>query len=158
MVNQQPETQAVMKILQPGEAESIPLADGKTQFLVRTSENDGQFALVENTLAPRFPGPPQHLHNEMSHVWYILGGQLQVTSGEKTTTVSLGSVVYIPAGIPHTFANPFETEARLLEMNLPGNHFDRYYDELFEAFPPGVSLNPQKIREIQSRYDTHPAI
>lgn len=145
-----------LTIIQPDAGETIPLGGGTTRFLVRSAASDDAVVAVENTIAAGFPGPPQHLHHAMSHLWYILEGELTITSGSDETVVGAGGMVYVPAGTPHTFANPSGRPARLLEINLPGNQFDRYYDDLYAAFPPGTPPEPGKIAAIQQRYDTHP--
>jgi hypothetical protein len=67
----------------------------------------------------------------------------------------VGTSVFIPAGIVHTFANPHARPARFLTIDTLGG-FERYYEELAEAFPPGTPFNRDLVRQIQARYDTYP--
>jgi mannose-6-phosphate isomerase-like protein (cupin superfamily) len=36
-------------------------------------------------------------------IYFVVSGRGAITVGEETTTVARGSVVYVPAGVPHRF-------------------------------------------------------
>ena len=54
---------------------------------------------------------PQH-RNQVEHQQYVLRGRATVGLGDKVVTVEAGSVVHIPAGLPHWYRaegeEPFE--------------------------------------------------
>ena len=45
---------------------------------------------------------PQSPHSE-DEVYYVTGGQPRVTMGDEDQAVGPGSIVYVPAGMPHHF-------------------------------------------------------
>jgi quercetin dioxygenase-like cupin family protein len=64
-------------------------------------------------------GMPRHT-NTVEHEQYVLKGRARVTLGAATREVSAGDVVYIPAGLPHSYdvvEAPFEFLC--LVPNLP---------------------------------------
>jgi mannose-6-phosphate isomerase-like protein (cupin superfamily) len=124
---------------------------------LKTADVAGALLFVaEHTMPPMFTGPPPHIHDEMDHCFYILEGSVRfVVRGEELSAIP-GSFVHIPRGVPHAFGNPAESPNRFLEINTPAG-FERYYRELAEACPPGSSLLPARMYEIQKRYDTRPA-
>ena len=55
-------------------------------------------------------GMPRHT-NAVEHEQYVLRGRARVTVGEREHEVSAGQVLYIPAGMPHSYSvleAPFE--------------------------------------------------
>jgi hypothetical protein len=66
-----------------------------------------------------------------------------------------GSFLLIPHGIAHTFSNPSNTVARLVEVDAPAG-FERYCERLAEAVPAGSQVAPATMAAIQAEHDTHP--
>ncbi len=56
-------------------------------------------------------GMPRHT-NTVEHEQYVLRGGATITVGDETHQVKVGDVIYIPAGIPHSYRaegdEPFE--------------------------------------------------
>ena len=55
-------------------------------------------------------GMPLHT-NTVEHEQYVLSGKARIRVGEKDYHVETGNVVYIPAGVPHSYSvmeAPFE--------------------------------------------------
>jgi len=55
-------------------------------------------------------GMPRHT-NQVEHEQYVLAGRARVTIGDGVHEVSAGDVLFIPAGVPHSYrvlAAPFE--------------------------------------------------
>ena len=73
-------------------------ADGAPNFVLR------RFVMEEGG------GMPFH-RNRVEHEQYVLGGAARVRIGEAIHDVTEGDVVYIPAGVPHSYEvvrGPFE--------------------------------------------------
>jgi hypothetical protein len=84
-------------------------------------------------------------------------GTLHLTCGERSIVVTAGTCVLVPNGIAHTFANPADVPARLLEIDAPGG-FEPYFEELATAIPAGTPVDPAVVVAIQRKYDTFPPI
>ena len=140
-------------VLQPGGGEPLTVA-GASMF-IKTSGNDGLF-LAEHSMPPTFSGPPAHIHEEIDHAFFVVEGSVRFVISDEESLAESGSFVYIPRGAIHSFGNPSGSPNRFLEINIPGA-FERYYRELAEAFPPGSTLDPARMHEIQRRHKTNPA-
>lgn len=90
--------------------------------LVAADQTRGAFTLIEQ-LMPRKDGPPPHVHERASEIFYILDGQITFQVGLQVITAGAGTAVFIPAGTPHTFHIDSET-ARALNMYTPGGFDD----------------------------------
>ncbi|MEU0986267.1 cupin domain-containing protein [Streptomyces sp. NPDC005953] len=66
------------------------------QFLRERNMSVGLYALDSGDLDPQLP------HGE-DEVYFVVSGRAAITVGMETTQVSRGSVVYVPAGVPHKF-------------------------------------------------------
>lgn len=66
------------------------------QFLRERNMSAGLYALDAGSIDPQQP----HRQDE---IYVVMTGRASITVGTETTTVARGSVVYVPAGVPHKF-------------------------------------------------------
>ena len=146
-----PASEAV--VLGPGEGRH--LAFGESSGTIKAGGRDalGSFALVEQDLAPGFPGPVLHRHERMTDSFYVLEGELTVQLGETRTRAPAGSYALVPPGNAHTFAGGERERVRALNLMAPGG-FERYLEQVAAL---GGPPDPAEMAEIASRYDFHAA-
>ncbi|OII60799.1 hypothetical protein BJP40_07965 [Streptomyces sp. CC53] len=78
------------------EAERVANDGAYLQFLRERSMSVGLYALDAGALDPQRP------HKE-DEVYFVVSGRASLTVGAETQTVGRGSVVFVPAGVPHKF-------------------------------------------------------
>ncbi|MFF8957669.1 cupin domain-containing protein [Streptomyces sp. NPDC014894] len=78
------------------EAERLANDGAYLQFLRERNMSVGLYALDAGQLDAQRP----HRQDE---VYFVVSGRAAITVGEETTQVARGSVVYVPAGVPHRF-------------------------------------------------------
>lgn len=116
-------------------------------------EAGGAFFLSETTLEPGFPGPPLHIHRELTDMFYVLEGTATFQVGEETIEGPPGTFVCAPPETPHTFTNRSSGTVRLLNFNVPGG-FEHYMRDLVAAWEAaGGPPDPSVLGPIASRYD-----
>ncbi|MCI0386272.1 cupin domain-containing protein [Streptomyces sp. CNQ085] len=93
------------------EAERVANDGAYLQFLRERNMSVGLYALDRGALDPQQP----HRQDE---VYFVASGRALVTVGEETTPVARGSVVYVPAGVPHRFHHITE-DLRVLVVFSP---------------------------------------
>ncbi|MFP3989278.1 cupin domain-containing protein [Streptomyces sp. E11-3] len=93
------------------EAERVANDGAYLQFLRERHMSVGLYALDAGQTDPQQP----HRQDE---VYFIASGRASVTVGTETTTVGRGSVVYVPAGVPHKFHHISE-DLRVLVVFSP---------------------------------------
>lgn len=79
------------------------------QVLVGPAEGAPNFALRRFRMGEG-GGMPRHT-NEVEHEQYVLAGRARITVGDEVHEVAAGHTLYIPAGLPHSYAvleAPFE--------------------------------------------------
>jgi mannose-6-phosphate isomerase-like protein (cupin superfamily) len=142
-------------MLGPGEGRLVPVGASWVRFLAVGDDTGGRSSAEEIGVPAGFAGPPPHYHNQTNHSWYVVEGELRLTVADEQFDVAPGGFLYVPIGTSHTFANPGSRHARMVQFTTPGG-FERYLEELAEAFPAGTDVDPQRIIEIMARYDTFP--
>jgi mannose-6-phosphate isomerase-like protein (cupin superfamily) len=78
------------------EAERAANKGAYLRFLRERNMSAGLYALQPGELDPQKP----HAQDE---IYLVVSGRAAITVGEESTQVARGSVVYVPAGVPHRF-------------------------------------------------------
>ncbi|MFF4318551.1 cupin domain-containing protein [Streptomyces sp. NPDC001568] len=94
------------------EAERAANDGAYLQFLRERNMSAGLYALEAGQSDPQQP----HLQDE---VYFVVSGRASITVGEETTVVANGSVVYVPAGVPHKFHHITEPLKVLVVFSPP---------------------------------------
>src|SRR5438874_1856875 len=119
-------------VVAPGEGKVFGRSGAWT--LVTKAGNDdtrGAYACQEMTVAARFPGVALHVHHHEDEALYVLAGECTARVGEQTYVLAAGAFLLMPRDVPHSFANPTDTETRVLVINSPGA-VEQYFEETAE--------------------------
>ncbi|WP_326623797.1 cupin domain-containing protein [Streptomyces decoyicus] len=120
------------------------------------SHTGHRLGMVESVLAPHTDGPPQHRHAQHDEGFYIISGTVRFTVGDKGYDATAGTLVMVPPGAPHTFANLTDQPAVMLSTFTP-DLYVQYFRDLQRMTADGTPLTPQAAIHTMSRYATGPA-
>ncbi len=123
----------------------------RIRILEDGTNTDHRLGIVEITLPPATPGPPQHVHREHDETFFVVAGTATFTCGSETIQATPGMLVTVPPHTAHTFANDGNVESVLLCTVTPDRYIG-YFREL-ATLPPGRP-DPAAIGAIMSRYAT----
>jgi mannose-6-phosphate isomerase-like protein (cupin superfamily) len=84
------------------------------------AQTAGAVSVYEGGLRARTAGPPLHVHDSADEALYVLEGEVTIRLGQQTIRAEAGSFVWMPRGVPHTFANRGIAPARMLGLAVPG--------------------------------------
>ncbi len=114
--------------------EFVPAGAGTTKQVLIGSDEGPNFALRKFIMEPG-GGMPLHT-NTVEHEQYVLRGRARVVIGDDLMEVGKDDVVFIPAGVPHSYQTlgnePFEflcavpnlpDETTILESPVEGEGF-----------------------------------
>ena len=112
-----------------------------------------------------------HVHTRGEELFYVVAGTLDLLAfepldrsvGDWHDWVSAdgrtylrggpGSLMHIPAGVPHAFANSSDVPATMLFQSAPGGHED-YFEELADLLrSSGGRPDPAAVAEVRGRHD-----
>ncbi|MDQ3906126.1 MAG: cupin domain-containing protein [Actinomycetota bacterium] len=143
-------------VVRPGEGDLLSAGPIRLRILEAGDRTWHRLGIVEVTLAPHTPGPPQHIHREHDETFYVISGRPSFTSGNDAFTAGIGQLIVAGAGTPHTFANPGDETAVLYCTVTPDRYID-YFREL-DRLPKGPGgLDPKVVAGIMARYATEVA-
>ncbi|HEV8065896.1 MAG TPA: alpha/beta fold hydrolase [Acidimicrobiales bacterium] len=140
----------------PDGGEVIDLGPIQMRILEDGSATGHRLGIGEITLPPHTDGPPQHVHGEHDEGFYVVAGSARFTVGERTHDAIAGTLVMVPPGAPHTFANVSEEPAVLLNTFTP-DLYVQYFRDLRDVVAGGEPLTPAATIEAMARYATSPA-
>jgi quercetin dioxygenase-like cupin family protein len=145
-----------ISIVGPDDGELALAGPTQLRILEDGSTTSHRLGVAEITIAPHTGGPPQHRHARHDEGFYVVSGTAQFTVGEQTYVAPQGTLVMIPPGAPHTFANGSDEPAVLLNTFTP-DLYVQYFRDLHDMIAAGGSLSAQAVGEVMARYATEPA-
>jgi mannose-6-phosphate isomerase-like protein (cupin superfamily) len=145
-----------VSVVGPGDGEVIDLGPARVRILEDGATTDHRLGMAEITLAPRSAGPPQHRHARHDEGFYVVSGTARFTVGETGHDAPAGTLVTVPPGAPHTFANPGDQPLVMVNTFTP-DLYVQYFLDLRDAAASGRAMTEQAITEVMSRYATYPA-
>lgn len=152
-----------------GHGRIIRTAAQQVTFKV-TGEHSRSASSFEVVVPPGFDvGAHVHAHSE--ELFYILEGELDVLafeprvrtldnwreweslSGKRAVRATPGTVIAVPAGCPHAFANPTQAPAKMFFQASPPPDHERYFEELLDILASGGPPDHAAIQALRARYD-----
>ncbi|MFC9653174.1 MULTISPECIES: cupin domain-containing protein [unclassified Streptomyces] len=161
-------TRAEGLIVPPGGGTTI-LTDAQQVTFKVTGEHSRVSSSFEVVVPPGFDvGAHRHTHSE--ELFYILDGELDVmafeprvrgedwrhwesSSGLKSVRATPGTVIVVPPGCPHAFANRGDGPAKMFFQSSPPSDHERYFEELLDILKDGGTPDPAAIADLRLRYD-----
>lgn len=86
-----------------GHIETPGRLPGIVDLKVSGSDNDGGFAVLEQTVTAKGAGVPLHFHPEQDEMFYILDGTYRFKIGEETFDLQTGDSIFLPRKLPHAW-------------------------------------------------------
>jgi mannose-6-phosphate isomerase-like protein (cupin superfamily) len=140
----------------PDGGESIQLGPTRMRILEDGTTTAHRLGIGEITIPPHTDGPPQHRHARHDEGFYVVAGTARFTVGETSHDAPAGTLVMIPPGAPHTFANPTGETTILLNTFTP-DLYVQYFRDLRDVIADGQPLGEETLVRTMSRYATEPA-
>jgi mannose-6-phosphate isomerase-like protein (cupin superfamily) len=139
------------RVLGPTEGKAGSLGGIGVRFMIDGADAGERFSLVEHPMPPHSLAAPLHRHNNEDEYSFVLEGQLGALLGDEVVVAGPGDLVYKPRDQWHTFWNPGDAPARILEIISPAG-FERFFDELVDM---GGAMNaePAQFGALAARYN-----
>src|SRR3984885_3774666 len=114
-----------------------------------------RLAVAILTVPAHTDGPPVHWHQKHDETFYVIAGTARFTAGETQRDAPAGTFVSVPIGAEHTFANPGEEPAIILNTFTPDLYVG-YFRDLGKLAASG-EMTPEAILGVMACYATYPA-
>jgi mannose-6-phosphate isomerase-like protein (cupin superfamily) len=144
-----------VSIVAPDGGESIELGPARIRILEEGATTGHRLGIIEITLAPLSPGPLQHRHAKHDEGFYVVSGTARFTVATTDYDAPAGTLVMVPPGVPHTFANPSSEPLVMINTFTP-DLYVQYFRDVRDAMATGQSM-PQAAAQVMPHYATTPA-
>jgi mannose-6-phosphate isomerase-like protein (cupin superfamily) len=145
-----------VSVVGPGDGELIVNGPVHIRILEDGSSTDHRLGMAEIAIPAHTAGPPQHRHAQHDEGFYVLSGVVRFTVGEDDVDAPAGTWVMVPPGAPHTFANPGDEPAAMLNTFTP-DLYVQYFRDLKGMVESGRPLTPGAVVQVWAKYGTEPA-
>jgi len=136
------------KVLGPTDGEQGWLGGIEVRLMAEAGETGGGFSLVEHPMPARSLAAPLHRHSREDEYSYVLEGRLGADLGGEVLYGEVGDLVFKPRDQWHTFWNPGDEPARILEIISPGG-FEGYFAQMLRSEGPP---DPAAIAQLAASY------
>ena len=117
-------------------------------FVLRGADTGMRFSMVECYTAPGAGSPP-HLHHDDEEAFFVVDGTYQFRVGDEVLTRGPGTITHIPKGVPHAFANPGREPTRMMILNWPADHHERFFAAVGTPVAAGMrSFAPPAVPDL----------
>jgi mannose-6-phosphate isomerase-like protein (cupin superfamily) len=144
-----------LSVVGPTDGEVISLGTIQMRILEDGHTTDHRLGIGEITIPPHTDGPIQHRHAQHDEGFYVVSGTARFTVGDTSYDAAAGTLVMVPPGVPHTFANPTDQAVVILNTFTP-DLYVQYFRELREMIANGQPLTAEASAQVMSRYATVP--
>ncbi|MCW2586975.1 MAG: Cupin 2 conserved barrel domain protein [Frankiales bacterium] len=107
---------------------------------------------AEAALPPRSPGPPLHVHTREDEAVYVIDGVLTVRVGERTFEAGPQTLVWLPRGEPHAFANLSAEPVRAFGLATPAGLEGMFSEQANYSAGLVGAADPAALTAIATRY------
>jgi oxalate decarboxylase/phosphoglucose isomerase-like protein (cupin superfamily) len=147
------------------------ISGGPLHATVKVAKGDTALASTFEVVVPPGFDVGAHVHSEAEELFYVLEGELDLLafepetrstgdwhewvsdSGQRFLRGGAGSLMFVPPGCPHAFANSSNQPARMLFQAAPLGH-EEYLDELAALLRAAAGRpDPAAVAELRRRYD-----
>ncbi|MFJ2607192.1 cupin domain-containing protein [Streptomyces sp. NPDC091279] len=168
-MSEAPPTAAEGLLVPPGHGRIVETPAQRVTFKV-TGADSRMASTFEVEVPPGFD-VGAHVHTRSEELFYVLEGELDVlafeprvrtpdnwqrwqsSSGTRVVRATPGTVVVVPPGCPHAFANPTDAPAKMFFQSSPPPDHERYFEELLDLLRDGGPPDHKAIEALRTTYD-----
>ena len=124
----------------PGKGFKIPAGEGRLHGHIKLkgvnsnildvkisgSDNDGSFALFEQTSLSQGRGTPLHVHHAQDEVFYVIEGKYYFQVGEEKFHLGAGDSIFMPMKVPHAWTQVSE-KGRVTVLFQPAGKMEDFF-------------------------------
>lgn len=133
---------------------------GDSYRIVEPGDNTNNDFSIIDMLVPPGGGPGPHAHKDFHETFYVLDGEVELTTEDGVSTISKGSFAVIPkGGLVHSFKNKSKVTAHLWCMVTPAG-LEKFFEKIgkpsafgtFLPLPEMDETTSRKLQEIAKEY------
>ncbi|RCW93433.1 cupin domain-containing protein [Winogradskyella arenosi] len=139
------------KIVKHKEGLLLNVLGDQQNIKLTAKDTNGQYTLIVQYNDPGI-GIPAHVHDNEDEVFQVLEGEVAMSIGEKTSTLTAGDLIFCPRGIPHSWKVIGDQKAKAILSIFPAG-LEQMFMALAEL-PPGPP-NMELVSKICAQHGVH---
>jgi mannose-6-phosphate isomerase-like protein (cupin superfamily) len=139
------------KVISRDAIEPVRWAVEAGRFLLRGEDTGSLFSFYELT-TPSGHGPRPHIHPTVDETFYVIEGSYEIRVGQRVVAAEVGTLVYVPRGVVHSFRNIGTCDGRMLGVATPGG-IEAMFEDLAELFSEGTPPDPARTAEVAAQHN-----
>jgi quercetin dioxygenase-like cupin family protein len=152
-------TKKSAQIIQPKEGQALSVVGDSYRIVAGGDATNNDYAVID-MLVPPGGGPGPHAHKDIHETFYIIEGEIELSTEDGVQVAKQGSFVSIPkGGIIHQFKNKTNSVAHLWCIVIPAG-LDKFFEEIgkpstfgkFTPPPPMDEATAKKLKAIAEKY------
>ncbi len=117
---------------------------------IKLESGRGDFSVFESAPPVNPHGAILHRHLSYDEAFFVLEGEMNFVVGdERRERSATGTFIFVPRGVPHSFANPGPGTARMLVIGSSG------VQSLVEEVAPIIATNPPDAEAVKAAFARH---
>ena len=124
-------------MIRRGETLVNPVSGETITFIETAADTNGEYTLIEVSLAPGGGVPMAHTHPYQLETFEVLEGTLSMKAGRDKLVAQPGDVVSIPPREVHKFWNATDSVVRFRCAVAPSLGFERFLETMFALAADG---------------------
>ena len=150
-MNQHP-TQSTCVVLPSSGKVMRAFGDEITVYL-GAAETGGKYTMF-SAVTPPGGGPPPHYHANEDEWFFVQEGRAEFFKDNAWAEAPIGTVVFTPRGVVHTFRNPGDKPLRMMVHTAPSG-FEVFFARCAEEFAKPGPPNMPRLVEIAAEHGIH---
>jgi mannose-6-phosphate isomerase-like protein (cupin superfamily) len=142
-----------VSVVGPEAGEVIQLGPAAVRILEDGSTSARRLGIAEIIVAPHADGPPQHRHAAHDEGFYVVRGVARFTVGHAVHEATAGTLVMVPPGAPHTFANAGDEPLIMLNTFTPSRYV-QYFRDLRDTMQATGQDMTAAATSVMGQYET----
>lgn len=135
----------------PGVGHTALMGQLTARTMLPAELTEGRLSVVEHYLDPTELAAPLHRHAREDEYTVVLEGRMGALLGEDVYEAGPGELVLKPRNQWHTFWNPTQDRARLLEIISPAG-FEQFFQEIARYYTSERDMDMEKFMAACDRY------
>jgi quercetin dioxygenase-like cupin family protein len=147
------------RMISPGQTLENPVTGERFTFTHTAATTDGELLAFDFALRPGGAVPIAHVHPIQTERFEVTDGLMSFRVGRRRITAGPGDVVEVAPGVPHSFANAGEGDARLRVEVRPALAMEEMFAEVISMARAGrmnrrgMPRNVLELAALARKYD-----
>lgn len=126
--------------------------DALWEVLAGGDKTGGAVTFGDARLPERTSGPALHVHSREDEAAYVIEGVMTFRVGDETFEAGAGTLVWLPRGVPHTFANLSDQPARAFGTITPAGLEGMFAEQAAYVATLTGPPDPARLDQIGARW------